>query len=90
MTKAELVAKIAQNADLTKSATEVYFNAFLDAIKETLKKEQKVFLSGLGTLVVETRKERAGRNPRTGAAIKIPAGKVVKFRSAKALKDAVR
>jgi len=90
MTKAELVAKIAQNADLTKSAAETYFNSFLSSIGEILKKEQKVFLSGLGTLVVEARKERIGRNPRTGEAITIPAGKAVKFRPAKALKDAVR
>ena len=90
MTKAELVAKIAQNADLTKSATEAYFNSFLSSIEEILKKEEKVFLSGLGTLVVDTRKARTGRNPRTGEAISIPAGKCVKFRPAKALKDAVR
>ena len=90
MTKAELVAKIAQNADLTKSAAETYFNSFLKSIEEILKEEEKVFLSGLGTLVVETRKERIGRNPRTGDAITIPAGKCVKFRPPKALKDSVR
>ncbi len=90
MTKAELVAKIAKDADLTKSATELYLNSFLSSVEEILQKEQKVFLSSLGTLVVETRKERTGRNPRTGESITIPAGKCVKFRPAKALKDAVR
>ncbi len=90
MTKAELIAKIAQKADITKSAAEAYFNAFLSTVEDVLKEEQKVFLSGFGTLVVETRKERDGRNPRTGEVITIAAGKNVKFRPAKALKDAVR
>lgn len=90
MTKAELIAKIAQKADITKTDADVYFNTFLLSIEEILLKEEKVFLSGLGTLTIEHRKARNGRNPRTGESITIPAGKSVKFRPAKALKDAVR
>lgn len=90
MTKAELIAKIAEKASITKSAAETFLNAFLSSVEDTLKTEQKLFLSGFGTLVVEKRKERTGRNPRTGQAIQIPASNVVKFRPAKALKECVR
>lgn len=89
MTKADLVAKIASKANMTKAGAERSLNAFLDAVQAVLVKEGKLTLTGFGTFSVEARKARTGRNPRTGAAIKIPASKVVKFRPGKNLKDAV-
>ncbi len=89
MTKADLVAKIAGKASMTKAGAERALNAFLEAVQEVLVKEGKLTLTGFGTFSVESRKARTGRNPRTGAAIKIPASKVVKFRPGKNLKDAV-
>ncbi|MBU1001347.1 MAG: HU family DNA-binding protein [Proteobacteria bacterium] len=90
MTKADLVVKIAEKANITKANAERALNAFLDTVEATLVKEGKLTLTGFGTFVVEERKARTGRNPRTGEKIKIPATKVVKFRPGKLLKDAVK
>ena len=90
MTKADLVERIAGKTALTKAAAEKALNAFLASVQEALKKEGKLTLTGFGTFVVEKRQERKGRNPRTGAVIKIPASKVVKFRAGKTLKDSVK
>lgn len=90
MTKADLVVKIAEKANLTKANAERALNAFIEAVEQTLVKEGKLTLTGFGTFVVDTRKARKGRNPRTGAVIDIPASKVVKFRPGKLLKDAVK
>jgi len=89
MTKAQLVALIADKADLTKAAA----GGILDllaatAVSETKKKGQFV-IPGIGKTVKSNRKARKGRNPQTGETIRIPAKKVVKFRVAKAFKDAV-
>lgn len=89
MTKADLIAKIAGKSSLTKAGAERSLNAFLEAVEGVLVKEGKLTITGFGTFVVESRKARTGRNPRTGVAIKIPASKVVKFRPGKTLKDAV-
>jgi len=90
MTKADLVAKIAEKASLSKADAERSLNAFLEAVENTLVGEGKLTLTGFGTFVVEERKERTGRNPRTGEEIKIPSTKVVKFRPGKLLKDSVK
>ena len=90
MTKTELVSRIAEKAGLTKADSEKALNAFLSAVEETLINEGKLTLTGFGTFVVEERKERKGRNPRTGKEIAIPACKVVKFRPGKLLKEAVK
>lgn len=90
MTKAELIDKIASTAGLTKSDAGKALDATLDAVKAALKKGQKVTLVGFGTFGVSKRKARKGRNPRTGAEIKIPATKVPKFTAGKTLKDAVK
>lgn len=90
MTKAELVAKIADKANLTKANAERALNAFLESVEDVLVSEKKLTLTGFGTFVVEDRKQRTGRNPRTGAEITIPATKVVKFRPGKLLKEAVK
>lgn len=89
MTKADLIAEIASRASLTKAAAERALNALLDEVQEALAGEGKVTLSGFGSFVVEDRKERTGRNPRTGEDILIPASRVVRFRPGKGLKESV-
>lgn len=89
MTKSQLVSHIAEKVGLTKAAVgQVLDTVAAIATNETKKNGQFVF-PGLGKLVKSHRKARMGRNPQTGAAIKIPAKTVVKFRVAKAVKDAV-
>jgi DNA-binding protein HU-beta len=90
MTKAELVAKMAEKAGMTKANAERALTEFLKAVQETLVSEKKMTLTGFGTFVVEERQARTGRNPRTGEELKIPACKVVKFRPGKELKDAIK
>ncbi len=90
MTKAELVDKMADAADISKAAAGTALNAAIDAVKASLKKGQKVSLVGFGTFSVHKRKARKGRNPQTGAEIKIGAAKVPKFTPGKGLKDAIK
>lgn len=90
MTKAELIDKIASGVGLSKVDAGKALDATLNSIRGALKKGQKVTLVGFGTFSVTKRKSRKGRNPRTGDVITIPAAKVPKFTSGKALKDAVR
>ncbi len=89
MTKAQLVTLLAEKAEIAKAkANQVLEIIALTAVTET-KKNGQFIIPGLGKLVKSQRKARMGRNPQTGAAIKIPAKTVVKFRVAKACKDAV-
>jgi DNA-binding protein HU-beta len=90
VTKAELVERIAEKANLTKANAERSLNAFLESVQDVLVAEGKLTLTGFGTFVVEERKERLGRNPQSGEAIIIPETKVVKFRPGKLLKEAVK
>ena len=90
MTKAELIEKIAKDADVSKAAAGKALDSFIDAVIKTVKKGNKVVLVGFGTFSISKRKARTGRNPQTGAAIKIPARKVPKFSAGKAFKDAVK
>jgi DNA-binding protein HU-beta len=90
MTKAELIDKVASGAGLSKVDASKALDTTLNSIKVALKKGQKVTLVGFGTFSVVKRKSRKGRNPRTGDVITIPAAKIPKFSSGKALKDAVR
>ena len=90
MTKAELVGKVAKEAKVTKAAADKAINSFVDGVKKALKKGDKVRLIGFGTFSVLQRKARKGRNPRTGAEIKIAARKVPKFAAGVALKKAVK
>lgn len=89
MTKAELIAAIAVKAGLNKADAERALNAILAAVQDELTHEGKVTLTGFGTLAVEKRQERTGRNPRTGEKLRIPAARVVKFRAGKTLKKTV-
>ncbi len=90
MKKTELVKKMAKEAGIAKGAAEKALDSFLDGVKRTLKKGNKVALIGFGTFSVATRKARIGRNPRTGQAIKIAARKIAKFSAGKALKDLIK
>jgi DNA-binding protein HU-beta len=90
MTKEELIEKVASTAGLSKADASRVLNTILDSIKAALKKGQKVTMVGFGSFSVSKRKARKGRNPRTGEAIKIPAGKVPRFSAGKSLKDAVK
>ena len=90
MNKADLIARIAKDAKVSKKAGEVALNTIVKAVKETLKKGQSLTLVGFGTFSLGKRAARMGRNPQTGAAIKIKAAKVPKFKPGKALKDAVK
>lgn len=90
MTKAELIEKMAKDAEITKAAAGMALDSFIDGVTTALKKKDgKVTLVGFGTFEKTTRKARKGRNPQTGEVIKIKAGKSVKFRAGKKLKDAV-
>jgi DNA-binding protein HU-beta len=90
MTKADLVDAMAKEADITKAAATLALDAYVDAVTKELKKGGKLSLVGFGTFSVSKRKAREGRNPQTGAAIKIPAKKVVKFKAGKELADKVK
>ena len=89
MNKTELIEHIAKNADLSKAAAGRALEAAMGAITTTLRKGGAVSLVGFGTFAVGKRAARTGRNPRTGAAVKIKASKVPKFKAGKGLKDAV-
>ena len=89
MNKSELIDQIANSADISKAAAGRALDAAIAAIKTTLKKGGEVTLVGFGSFYVGKRAARKGRNPQTGAEIKIKAAKVPKFRAGKALKDAV-
>ncbi len=89
MTKSELVAEIAKKSKLTKADAERALNSFVDVTKKILKKEGRLALAGLGSFVVTKRKARKGRNPQTGDIINIKAGKAVRFRAGKALKESL-
>jgi DNA-binding protein HU-beta len=90
LNKTDLVAKIADNAAITKRQAEAAFDAMVGGIASSLKKGQKVTIVGFGTFSVSKRKARMGRNPQTGVPIKIAARKVPKFTPGKALKSTVK
>ena len=89
MNKSELVEHIANQADISKATATRALDAITGAVRTTLKKGGTVSLVGFGSFSVTKRPARTGRNPRTGAAIKIKSAKVPKFRPGKALKDAL-
>ena len=85
MNKAELVAKIAEDAGLSKTQANDALDSFVDAVTKTLKAGDKVTLVGFGTFSVSKRQARTGRNPQTGESIKIKAKKVARFKAGKEL-----
>lgn len=91
MTKAELVARIAAEANVSKKAAAAVLKSFVGAVHGALKaKGGQIRVADLGTFVSVQTKARNGVNPQTRKKIKIPASKVPRFRAAKALKDAVK
>jgi DNA-binding protein HU-beta len=90
MNKTELIEKIAKKAGLAKADAGRALDATLTAIKESIAKNNAVVLVGFGTFSTSKRSARTGRNPQTGAALKIPASVVPKFKAGKTLKDAVK
>ena len=90
MTKADLVGVLARASGGSKSSAEQAMDAFLEAIRRSLRRGDRVTLSGFGTFVVSQRAARAGRDPRTGAEIRIPAARVPRFRPSRSLRAAVR
>jgi len=89
MTKADLIEKMASDADISKAAAGKALDSFIDGIKKTLKKGDKITLVGFGTFSVSKRAARKGRNPQTGETIKIKASKTPKFKAGKTFKDAM-
>ncbi|MEJ8816919.1 HU family DNA-binding protein [Lacibacter sp. H407] len=85
MNKAELVAKLSEDAELSKTQANAVLDSFIEAVTKTLKGGGKVTLVGFGTFSVTKRAARTGRNPQTGATIKIKAKKVAKFKAGKEL-----
>lgn len=88
--KQDLIAKVAETAELSKKQATLVVNTVFDTISESLANSEKVQIIGFGGFDVRERAERKGRNPQTGEEITIPASKVPGFRAGKALKDAVK
>lgn len=90
MTKADMIDMVAKKASLTNKAAREAVQAFLDGVRDSLKKGEKVVLTGFGTFSVRNRQARKGRNPRTGAVINIVGRKTPGFTAGKAFKKAIR
>jgi len=90
MNKQDLIAKIAQDTGISKTNATAAVESFFDGITKSLKKGQPITFVGFGTFKTAQRKARTARNPQTGAAIKIPKRRVVRFTAGKALKNAVK
>lgn len=89
MNKTELIAAVAEKAELSKKDAEKAIKAFTEVISDELVKGEKIQLVGFGTFEVSERAAREGRNPQTGETMKIAASKAPKFKAGKALKDMV-
>ena len=89
MNKTELISSIAEKAELTKKDAEAALKAFTETVEEVLASGDKIQLVGFGTFETRERAAREGRNPQTGATMKIAASKAPKFKAGKALKDMV-
>ena len=89
MNKSELIAAVAEKAEVSKKDTEAVINALTSTIVETVAGGSDVQLIGFGTFTIAERAEREGRNPATGEVMKIAASKSPKFKAGKAFKNAV-
>lgn len=90
MTKNELIEKVSKRVGLTKKAASESVSTFLNSIRDSLAKGEKVVLTGFGTFKVRSRAQRKGRNPQTGSSIQIPSHKLPGFTAGKSLKKAVK
>jgi integration host factor subunit beta len=89
MTKADLVEKVANEAEMTKKDAEQLVEIIFDSIISTLNKGEKIELRGFGSFRVRQRNARQGRNPKTGSAVNIPAKRVAYFKPGKELKEII-
>lgn len=89
MNKGDLINQISEDASISKAEATEALNSVLTSIEKTLKGDDKVTLIGFGTFSISKRAARIGRNPQTGAEIKIKAKKVIKFKAGKSLSEAV-
>lgn len=90
MTKEQMIDRIAKEANISKRQAGEALKILFGSVTNALKKGQKVSFVGFGTFTTSKRKARTGRNPKTGAMIKIPAARVPKFKPGKSLRDAVK
>ena len=90
MNKTELLAALAEKAEVSKKDAEKVLNAFVETVQDAVKADDKVQLVGFGTFESKARAAREGKNPQTGEVIKIAACKVPAFKAGKALKDAIK
>ena len=90
MNKQELIAKIAKDTGVTKASATAALESALDGITRSLKKGDPITFVGFGTFKTAVRKARLARNPQTGAEVKIPKRRVVRFSAGKALKEAIK
>lgn len=90
MTKKDLIAHVAKKSNLTNKASNEAVTAMLNGIRDSLKRGEKVVITGFGTFSVRKRSERPGRNPKTGEKITLPARRAPGFTPGKTLKKAVR
>lgn len=90
MNKTELVAALAEKAEVSKKDAEKVLNAFVETVQKAVKADDKVQLVGFGTFESKTRAAREGKNPQTGAKIQIAACKVPAFKAGKAFKDMLK
>ncbi len=90
MNKTELVAALAEKAEVSKKDAEKVLNAFVETVQDAVKADDKVQLVGFGTFESKTRAAREGKNPQTGAKIQIAACKVPAFKAGKAFKDMLK
>lgn len=89
MKKSEIIDSLAVKTGLTKTDVEKVYNETFNLLKDELVKGNNVAVAGFGTFKISNRAAREGRNPQTGAAMKIPASKAVSFKAGSALKEAV-
>jgi DNA-binding protein HU-beta len=87
--KAELIERIAEEADVSKGEAQKHFEAFEQVVTEALKGGEEIRITGFGKFSVRERKAREGRNPQTGEKMRIPASKVPAFSAGNALKEAI-
>jgi len=90
MNKADLIAKISKDADVTKERANLAIDSLIDGVTKSLKKGGRVTLVGFGTFYTSKRKARTGRNPQTGQTIQIKAKRVARFKPGKELETAVK
>jgi DNA-binding protein HU-beta len=90
MNKQDLIAKIVKDTGVTKATAAATVDSIIDGIVKSLKKGNAITFVGFGTFSTSKRKARLGRNPQTGATVKIPARRVARFKAGKGLKDALK